>query len=425
MKNIFENKRLEEISEDDLDNLVEIGFKENRFIEYKRDMYGGSDSQKTEMLADISAFANAHGGYLLIGIEEDGEGKAQTVIGIDNFNCSADWIRNLCQSSIDEYIQGLSVNPIELANGKGVIVVSVPNSPNKPHMITFGKRNRFYIRRDEGKDLMNIEEIRDSIIKTEQFMSNLEEFYTRRIVDVHHELKKNLEKILDTSLEVYWMVLSASPIFLNQDRLDVAINDDIEKCIIEFEKMGVNEMETTIEVGTPNVDINGILAENYDNYIEKGRGEYLQIWNNGYIEYGLSMLEFSKSYLEKREEGAEHVKSFRIENPFIPNRIYSACYLIHNIWEIFQINEPTAIGLTFINCEDITLEPPTTKKYWRHDQLKIKPIKFVGNVPACEYAYDILTKLFRCFNFKEPVNRDGEMLFNDSGEYGGFKKLSI
>lgn len=63
-------KAFDEISLADLQALVDEGIPEGRQLEFKRDHYGRKDDDKREFAADVSAMANAFGGYLLIGIDE-------------------------------------------------------------------------------------------------------------------------------------------------------------------------------------------------------------------------------------------------------------------------------------------------------------------------------------------------------------------
>ena len=60
-------RNFDEISEADLQALIDTGTPEGIAIEYKRDSYGGSDADKKELLKDMSSFANTSGGHILIG----------------------------------------------------------------------------------------------------------------------------------------------------------------------------------------------------------------------------------------------------------------------------------------------------------------------------------------------------------------------
>src|SRR6266481_5134529 len=62
----------DDISESDLNDLIQAGVPEGLAIDYKRDAYGMSDSEKKEALKDLTAFANSVGGHLIIGMDESG-----------------------------------------------------------------------------------------------------------------------------------------------------------------------------------------------------------------------------------------------------------------------------------------------------------------------------------------------------------------
>jgi hypothetical protein len=58
-------KSLDEISGNDLDQLVEQSVPESTTLEYKRELPGNSDQDKKEFLADLTALANTQGGDLI------------------------------------------------------------------------------------------------------------------------------------------------------------------------------------------------------------------------------------------------------------------------------------------------------------------------------------------------------------------------
>jgi len=90
------------------------------------------------MLADVTAMANAQGGYILIGVEEDTsqpDGTPKRLVGFQDGDAEAKWIDSLCVSSIDEKIPGLRVRDIPLVNGLSCVLIQIPNSPRKPHMV--------------------------------------------------------------------------------------------------------------------------------------------------------------------------------------------------------------------------------------------------------------------------------------------------
>jgi Putative DNA-binding domain len=60
----------DKITETEINNLILNGVPESPTIDYKRETYGNSDSDKREFLADVSSFANTIGGDIVIGIDE-------------------------------------------------------------------------------------------------------------------------------------------------------------------------------------------------------------------------------------------------------------------------------------------------------------------------------------------------------------------
>jgi predicted HTH transcriptional regulator len=65
------NPPLDLIDETILQTLVSNKVAEGKKIEYKQALPGNSDSEKKEFLADVSSFANAIGGDLIFGVEEE------------------------------------------------------------------------------------------------------------------------------------------------------------------------------------------------------------------------------------------------------------------------------------------------------------------------------------------------------------------
>ena len=62
---------LDAITEQHLSALIATGARESLYIDYKRRTYGGSDAARKEFLADVSSFANAAGGDIVIGMAEN------------------------------------------------------------------------------------------------------------------------------------------------------------------------------------------------------------------------------------------------------------------------------------------------------------------------------------------------------------------
>lgn len=93
------NKPFDQIDKVEILNLVSSELREGRTLAYKETLPGGSDTEKTEFMADVSSFANAAGGYILYGIRErrDGDGKPtgvpESADGLEGINADSEILR--------------------------------------------------------------------------------------------------------------------------------------------------------------------------------------------------------------------------------------------------------------------------------------------------------------------------------------------
>lgn len=66
------DKPLADINEDDFEQLVQNAVTEGRRLEFKREpVLTNSDAARKEFCDDFASFANASGGDIIFGIEED------------------------------------------------------------------------------------------------------------------------------------------------------------------------------------------------------------------------------------------------------------------------------------------------------------------------------------------------------------------
>lgn len=208
MDNIF-FKKFDDISSEDIKHLIDIGYKERQRIEYKREAYGNNDQQKKEMLSDVSSMANASGGYLIIGIEE----KDHIPVKVQNVD-KADEVRikieNSCMSNIEPHIAELRGKVIKMDSGENIIIFHIPRSSSKPHMINFKGINQFWIRHNDHKDKMTVEEIRDACLRVDSIWRDVKEFIKCRKKEIKDEIKSES-----------YLIIGSSPIFIEEDVVDI------------------------------------------------------------------------------------------------------------------------------------------------------------------------------------------------------------
>ena len=102
-------------------DLIENG--ENYHCEFKRKF-----SSHKKIAKEMIAFANSGGGFILLGIDDDGK-----VVGLESEKSEA----NLIQETANNFCEPLIAYNIEYKElkGKEIIIVEVPESDQKPHRI--------------------------------------------------------------------------------------------------------------------------------------------------------------------------------------------------------------------------------------------------------------------------------------------------
>ena len=101
--------------------LIEEG--ENLQCEFKRQF-----TTPEKIAREMIAFANTKGGYLIFGIDDD-----RQVVGVDSEKAESEMIKDAVENFCEPPLN-YSIDYIEL-NGKETVIVSIPESENKPHRL--------------------------------------------------------------------------------------------------------------------------------------------------------------------------------------------------------------------------------------------------------------------------------------------------
>lgn len=173
---------LQQITEAHLQGLIDNSVREGRRIDYKESV-GRNDEAKREFLADVSSFANAAGGDLLIGVAES-SGVASGLAGIPSSQVDKEILRleSVILSGLDPRIPGISTHPVPVSNGeRAVLVIRIPRSWAAPHMVTLSGLSRFFSRNSAGKYRLDVDEIRSAFVGSESARTGLRSFRLERL----------------------------------------------------------------------------------------------------------------------------------------------------------------------------------------------------------------------------------------------------
>jgi hypothetical protein len=192
---------LDEVGPEQLNRLV--GLVEDTDLEFKSQTYEHSDREKREAAADLAPLANAQGGLLVFGIEEDGAGVAKSLAPLDSTDDFPLWLDQVSASRISPVLP-LDIHTVTI--GSGVIhLVSVPPSVRAPHAVISDDTLRYPIRAGRHRRFLSESEVADA--------------YARRFVGIQDrstELQRQLDigsKIANASEspDQIWMLLGSVP----------------------------------------------------------------------------------------------------------------------------------------------------------------------------------------------------------------------
>jgi hypothetical protein len=376
---------------EDLQKLVTEQVQEKDTIEYKRDMYGNSDSDKREMLKDITSLANHHGGYLLIGIDENEEGIPTNIVGIEPNN-DVERITSCCLNSIDKRVIGLDVKDISTGNGRVVIVMSIPESINAPHMVTHSGLYQFWKRHGRQKDRMTIDEIGEAFDRRLSNRNRLERF----------QFTRNAE-ILEDIGEKSFMIISAAQAYLRDEVILNSRDETLRNLILNPPRL--QQVNMGISSGSPYVTINGLRADGRTPFYSGDRSVemYIEVFSNGYIEFG-RLLTSEKQY------GV--VLRSLVEPPLIVDFIA----FVQKVYEQYLPLTPIVLSLSILNAKGMWLAihyvSEDIREKWQKQHIELKPI-YVDDISkqGKSLTREICDRLWQCFH-REKCN-----LFADDGTF--------
>jgi hypothetical protein len=282
----------ENLGEGDLQELIAAQVPEGLRIEYKRELYGNADADKREALKDVSAFANAHGGHLIIGIEAR-DGLPISLQGMNGLNADEEILRleQLVRSGIEPRIVNVRSKAVRLANGNNVLVLRVPRSWNVPHRVSAQNSNRFWIRNSSGVHEASMDELRALFTETSSAMDRVRRFRDQRIETV---ISGRGQRALAANGRLFLHIVPLSAVSSSsQIDLDAAL-----RLHQAFRPLGTMGM-------TPRFNFEGFINERGG---ELNHG-YTQIFRNGALEATLGNL------LRVRN-GHPHIPGLAVERYF-------------------------------------------------------------------------------------------------------------
>ncbi len=274
----LDSKPLEGVNEADLQELIMDSVAEQQGIDYKKAVHLGADPPKDELRRDVTSFANAVGGHLIIGMDEQ-NGFPTDLCGVEIDSPDAFKLRvsEVLQSKIHPRVPGIGIHIVPLANGRHAVVIRVPRSFARPHQITVGKDSfEFWARNAAGKYRLSVDELRSVILQSESVAERVRQFRMERVAAV---------------------VAGDTPILMRPERAKIvlhlvpltAFDPTAPRCDISCLHLAAFRMLTATMMqsggsavgGTYNVD--GYVSS-LTKYMRAPSESYVQVFRNGIVE---------------------------------------------------------------------------------------------------------------------------------------------
>jgi hypothetical protein len=190
---MWEDRRLRDITEADIRQLVGSGLQEHLQLEYKSALYGNSHHDTRESLLDICMFANAAGGILLIGVPERRDAQnqptgtpdpnAQLGIAVPNPEAALLALDARVVASIEDRVT-IESSAVPIAGGLHVLAIRVPNSQTKPHSVHHDGHIYFPSRRERNRYPMDVREIKEMVMRTASRLEQAEQKLKQSFLDM-------------------------------------------------------------------------------------------------------------------------------------------------------------------------------------------------------------------------------------------------
>ena len=327
-------KRADKINGDDIKRLIEIYYKENKSLDYKKELNLNQDKDKKELLFDITVMYNTDGGCLIYGIEEAKDEKGQntgtpkSVIGISVSNPDKliQQIEDIVKGNTQPSISSLVFSVITVED-LCVLVIGIPKGIGLPVMVTFNEVNKFYKRRTTGKYSVDVHELNQMFLYNQVLAETIEKYRAERIEQV-------LSLKAFSNLNIYSSVLvQIIPFNFSSNQIDVSGFEVSQLHLMMPPMQNVNGWSQRFNHdGFATVYRLGSPSEIYG---------YDQIFRNGVYEAYTSLLfwqeetrngkinctdkTFVKKILKKIDQALMVLKKIDIQTPLI------VCISLHNI----------------------------------------------------------------------------------------------
>ncbi|MCZ6835657.1 MAG: putative DNA binding domain-containing protein [Planctomycetota bacterium] len=155
---------LDDVTQAHILGLITSQVEENQKLEYKRSPPDSwPDKEKSELRKDAAAMANGGGGIIIYGIDEDKEGRAESLCSLSDAVELKSRIESILISNIEPPFRRIGIRILDVDEAQ-ILLLRVDNPIDPPHCVFMGEWNRRYpIRQGRDTRPMSHGEIREAM----------------------------------------------------------------------------------------------------------------------------------------------------------------------------------------------------------------------------------------------------------------------
>jgi hypothetical protein len=166
---------------EEIERLVAAGAAESTTREFKAAPWERNDQGKREALKDITAMANTRGGLILIGVaEENNAATALAPITPEAAEAERSRINDLVTAGVEPRLYGVGIEAVPVVGGV-ILSLHIPRSPSRPHRVTSGGWNRFWLRNSTGTYEANVADLKNLFLQSAGITERAERHHRERV----------------------------------------------------------------------------------------------------------------------------------------------------------------------------------------------------------------------------------------------------
>lgn len=169
-----------------IDRIISDRVAEGEAWDFKRKLYDDTDKDTPEFLKDVTSFANAGGGTIVLGIETDEAGRASIALGVDcdSFDQEIQRLEHILRDCVEPDVTGaIKISDESNTAGQHFLVIDIEESPLGPHQIVRkGKfKSHFFVRRGRRSEEASVQSLRELFLGQQRVGRMFQEYVRERV----------------------------------------------------------------------------------------------------------------------------------------------------------------------------------------------------------------------------------------------------